>query len=313
MPEKKSSRNTFKPNVKIVKDEMVPFTRQFAEWYCELPKFDAERSITQKRAVSLQEQMRDSKWTEGHGEISVARFPDGALRRLNGQHRCWARFTLEDENFKPLIRFVIYAIKDEDEYRALYIRFDNPNTHFVRSSAHLIHMALYDTEEFEGVSKEVCTNLARGYRGWQHGFNNAQRKCPIEQIAEKLRGEYNLRAKHAAEIIVIIVNNKKALSHLARAPVFSAIFETMKYVSRAREFWTRVIDGLFDRKNDPAKILSDYLYRTGIGNKVRTRDVIKIATLDEMYAVCVKCFNFHKNGKGLTKTPPSIGPRPVAR
>lgn len=310
---KKKKKNTFAQMIEIISDNTIEFTHELAVWYCELPKFNGERNVSHQRAEALRRQMYDGKWTEGHGEISVAVFPDGSIRRLNGQHRCYARFILEDTSFVPRIRFVKYAVKDEDEYRKLYIRFDNPNTTFVRSSGHLIQMALFGTDEFEGVSKQACSYIAQGYKYWQYGFNNATRKTTIEQLAEDLRGEHNARAKHVAEIVGKISADRKTLSHLARSPVYAAIFETFKFVGIARKFWHLVLDGLFDRKDDPAKILSDYLHRTGLGNKDRSRDVVKLATQDEMYAVCVKCFSFYKNGRRLTKTPPSVGPRPTAR
>ena len=310
---KASKKNSFVSDAEIISDRMVEFTHKFATWYAELPKFEGERKINQDKAENLRKQMFEGKWSEGHGEISVAVFPDGTTFRLNGQHRCWARFLLDDENFKPKMRLVTYRVKDNDDYRKLYIRFDNPSTHQVRSSSHLVQMALFGTEEFANVSKAACAKVAMGYKFWQYGANNAGRKASIERICDELRGEANARARNAAEIIGSILANKKSVGHMARAPVYGAIFETFKYVTKAREFWQTVIDGLFDKKTDPAKILNDYLHRTGLGNKCRTREVTKLATADEMYNVCIRCFNFWVTGRPLSKTPPSNGPRATAR
>jgi len=312
MPTAKTKTNSYDPATKILEDRMIPFTFAFAVWYHELPKIRGERNINDGRAANMTALMRERKWSEGHGEISVAQFPDGTIYRLNGQHRCWARFEFGDNDFQPMIRFVKYAVQDMDEYRDLYILFDNPNTDGNRSPAHLIKIALYGTVEYEGVNSTTCNKVSQGYKNWMYGFNNASRKVTIAQLCKELRHEYNSRGRAAAAIVGQIAASS-LLKHLNRAPVFAAIFETLKYPTHASEFWQSVIDGLFVKRTDGTKVLSDYLHRTGLGNRQRNKEVTNLVAPDEMYNVCIKCFNASATGKALTKTPPGSGPKAVAK
>lgn len=310
----RSGNNSYQEAFDILSDELVPFTRELAEWYLSLPKFDGERKIDKDHSGRIVKLMESGKWTEGQGEISVAQFPDRTVFRLNGQHRCSARVALGDDNFVPLIRLVKYRVTDIDVYKDLYRRFNNPDYDKSRTSGHFAMLDLYGAPGFDGISKRACMCLAQGYRYWIAGrFSNTGRTVTTDEVITGLRNEHMGLAYKVAKIIQMFLDGGNTLTHLKRAPVFSALFETCKFPNIASAFWTKVAEGLFNNKNDPAMVLNGYLMRTGLGNKNRARNVTQLATQDEMYAVCVRCFNAHHAGKMLTKSPPSSGKRPVAK
>lgn len=277
---------------------MTQFTKKLAEAYLNLPAFnELEREISDSHVEALMSAMKGGRFLNKQAVMSIAYCEwDKLSRKLNGQHISWARWSLPDDiKYAAKIRVVKYKVRTEDEYRKLYACFDRNRT---RTTAHLGKMGLFGTPEYEGIKKSIFPYIIAGAKFWYFGAE----KTRIDDVITALRTKIKIEGRIAAEIITDARNNQ--LYHLQRGPVVGAMMETLnKSKEKAAEFWNKLIVGLFQSRTDPAKILSDYLHRTTLGSTKGDSRRTPVYG-EDMYNVCVSCFNAFKSGMPLTKTPP---------
>jgi hypothetical protein len=127
-------------------------------------------------------------------------------------------------------------------------------------------------------------------------------KVKPDVVHHALRFEFPEIGRVTGELLAYL--NSQQAYHLRRSPVVAAMMETIKAAkTKAIEFWHTLIEGLFSSKSDPAKILSDYLHRTVLGSRGVQGNRQQVPA-ETMYNVCVGCWNAHRAGRKLTKTPP---------
>jgi transcription termination factor NusB len=273
---------------RIINERRVKFNHKLADSYLCLPAFqDIEREISNEHVEHLTKSMENGSFLVHQAAISIAVCGwDNAERKLNGQHISWARSYYENNK---------YDVKTEDEYRQLYACFDRNR---VRTVSHLAKMALYGTPEYENVKKSIIPYLTSAARFWRFGASRVK----SDEVYKALRYEFPEIGRLAAELVTYVRNMQQ--NHLRRAPVIAAMMESLKCAkATAMEFWTVMVDGIFKSKTDPAKILHDYLHRTTVGSRITTTER-KTVSGEEMFNVCVACFNAYKGNMQLTKTPP---------
>jgi len=294
-----------KTKFKVLSKKKVAFTVDRAYWYLELPSFEGERAVNVAHAQRLCDQMEKGEFLFDQAEISVAKCKwDGKVRKLNGQHTCTARFGLSD-SFNPQITITEYEVKSEDEYRLLYAKFDRGQA---RTRSQVTVASLAGTPEYLEFSRQVLTNLAKGYGDWNaNGIHT--RTLPPEEIAERLRKRDRAVGTRVAPYVRDITRGGKSNSMLRRKAVYSAMFETFnKFPQASDSFWTKVISGVgFRSAMDPALHLRNYLTSVSLGEKSKNKRVAE----EEMFNVCVACFNNHKRGKMLRSCPPGKRPKRV--
>lgn len=282
---------------RIISERMVKFDHKLADMYLCLPAFqEIEREISNDHVEHLTLAMANGSFLVQQAVMSIAACGwDGKDRKLNGQHISWARSYYDKKNYEPKLKVIRYAVQTEDEYRQLYACFDRNR---VRTASHLAKMALFGTPEYEGVKKSIIPYVTSGARFWKFGGSRVK----ADEVYKALRYEFPEVGRLAAELVTYVRNMQQ--HHLRRAPVVAAMMETLKCSKpTAMEFWTVMTDGIFKSKTDPAKILNDYLHKTTVGSRVGSSDR-KSVSGEEMFNVCVACFNAYKAGMQLTKTPP---------
>jgi len=276
---------------------MSPFTKKLAESYLNLPAFnDLEREVSDSHVETLMLAMKSGLFLNRQAVMSIAFCKwDNTFRKLNGQHISWARFSLPDNvEYVDKIRVLKYEVRTEDEYRQLYACFDRNR---VRTPSHLGKMGLFGTPEYEGVKKSIFPYVIAGAKFWYFGGD----KVRIDNVIEVLRTKIKAEGRIAADIVTEARSQHHY--HLQRGPVVGAMLETLnKSKDKAVEFWNKLIVGLFQARTDPAKVLSDYLHRTALGSAGDSHRTL--VRSEDMYNVCVSCFNAFKQGMPLTKTPP---------
>jgi hypothetical protein len=282
---------------RIISERKASFTKLLAEYYLSLEEFrDIEREVSDEHVASLVRAMETGQFMNAQAVISIAVCGwDKKERKLNGQHISWARSYVERANYKPFIKVVRYKVDTEDEYRLLYKNFDRNR---VRTAAHLAKMALFDTPEYEGIRKSTIQYLCAGAKFWR--FHQERIKSDV--VHNALRYEFPDIGRTTGELLSYVISQQAY--HLKRGPVIAAMMETIKAAkSKAVEFWNMIIEGLFQSKTDPPKLLADYLHRTVLGSRsnVGTRQQV---SSEEMFNVCIGCWNAYRAGKRLTKTPP---------
>ena len=135
----------YKSPFKVLKDTMVTFNETFAGEYMSMPTFEHERGNNRLHVEHWKEVMRNDLWESGQGEITIAYCRwDKKYRRLNGQHRCLARMELNDPDFTPKIRCVVYSIVSKEEYRKAYANRDSADVVNTRKRSQIVTMLLSD-------------------------------------------------------------------------------------------------------------------------------------------------------------------------
>lgn len=293
---------------KVLKDTMVTFNEEFAGEYMSMPTYKHERGINLLNVDHWKEVMRSGLWETGQGEITIAYCRwDKKYRRLNGQHRCLARRELDDPEFTPKIRCVVYSIASEAEYRKAYANRDSSDVVNTRKRGQIVTMLLSDQFD-EKLATSLFPRLEGGYRAAKYGMTGSHRKRARE-VCDEMADDKDLVVK-AAAIMSRSESSCEATKHMRRQSVRAAIFKTVKHRPRvAHRFWTAIIDETWSGLKDPAKVLHRYLRTTDCGNSKTN----KTATPDEMHNVCIRCFNAYHAGRELSKAPTGSGATPEVR
>lgn len=288
-----------------IKREKRKFTYKLAEKYIDLPEIGVERAVSDRHVEFLAREMSQGHFLWDQASIDMVECGwDGGLRKLNGQHTCWARISLP-ESYEPTVQVNTWYVETENEWRELYSRFDR---NWSRTAGHVIHVNMFDTAEFAGVSKSVLTKLASGYRMWR--LLDDDFVDDPEVIANELRTPpMPPLARHVIRRIVAAASDKTTRVAFVRAPVIAAMLETFRRsVAKSEDFWDKSLEGVkFTSKNDPSKRLRDWLMAATLsdrgGSSIGARRQV---SRRDMWNMAVTLYNDHKAGRDR-KGPVKLG------
>lgn len=215
-------------------------------------------------------------------------------KRLNGQHTCWMRVYMPDD-WKVQIRWIRYRVTSEDDFRKLYASIDRGAP---RTRGHIVSARLYGTEEFTGFSKQTLALFQASIPVWLVEKHHERSKYIVDDVANMMQGKYNALCR-----ILWTFMDKRGLNgrghHMYRAPVIAAMLATFhKNAAAAEEFWDRVESGLdMPALTDPRYRLREFLMRACLRSP-DSKVAISIST-DEMYNVCLYCWNCYRSGQPI--------------
>jgi len=287
---KVAQKDAFKP----IKNEVVRFTSEFAQKVRDMPEFIGERRINENHVEKLAIEMEKGNFIWKNAEIALAQCSwDNTLRRVNGNHTCYARSLLEGKS--PKIEVTTYRAHTEEDFRKLYSKFDRG---YARGVGHVIDIMLIGTSEFQDVSKSTLTKLSQGYKSWT-GVTDP------DIVTNKLLYTHNHIAHKVVPYIEQILSHKSH-NYLKRAPVFGAMFETFSKCDKdSRAFWDLVISGLgFTSRYDPPKMLREWLQSHCLKNSDGSRRS-QVASSEDAYRACILAFNHHRTKKEVRAIKPT--------
>lgn len=272
------------------------FTLELAEKYIDLEELGVERAVSDNHVEFLAKEMSQGNFLWNQASLDMVECAwDGKLRKLNGQHTCWARLSLPGE-YQPLIKVNRWYVETPDEWRELYSRFDR---NWSRTAQHVIQVNLFDTVEFAGVARSVLSKLSSGYRFWR--MIDKDFEDNPEAIARELRTPPTpVLARHVLERVMVALSDTAVRAAFARAPVIAAMLETFsKNVAKSADFWDRAISGVgFTSRHDPAKRLRDWLMTVTLSDKGGGRiGVRRQVSKRDMWNNTITLYNDHKAGK----------------
>lgn len=282
----------------IVFNKKVVFDLDLAQKFIEMPTFTAERKLVDHHVDYLvNEAKRGTYLWETASLMSCDCLYDGIERRLDGHHTSWMRTFLPDEIEGLRVTWIKYSVKTENDYRLLYAAI---NRELARTPKHVIQTLLFDTEKFEGMSKQLIGCLQTGYRIFGDGKSMQERKkLSIDKIAATLKTTQHSLAIEVGNVIVRSQSLNPRFWHMKRAPVYGAMFATCsKNREMSRQFWGTVADGLdLGDTSDPRHRLRDFLLRSSVNHAAGSKKGDMVVTAEAMYNACVHMWNAHRGGE----------------
>lgn len=300
--------------LKKTADEIVDLTENRAEWLLgntkEVHEFAGDRPLKEKHVDYLVGAMRRGTFRPELVTIVVCEH-DGKLYRMNGQHTAWARIYLERKRWPCKVRMLTYRAATEEDMRRLYASIDRSSP---RSKGQVVGSYLKGSPGFEKVSDPVLRHLSQGFALWKWEASHERNANDGDAVAFHLKtGYYDLTMKVAAFLGELSQGSHK---HLLRAPVVAAMYATFEKAPQiAREFWMAVANGVgVDTASDARLRLRDKLMQTSVGLGGGASSAKAKMTQEEMFRICLRAWNRHREGKPVNQLKPgSQGKRPAVK
>lgn len=292
-------------------ERKVKLNQEIADRHLSLPSLEYERRLDNNHVAYLMNCMKRGTFRAEQCNLSTCVF-DGVEYRTNGQHTCWARTLLEDGDYEPEIRLIKYRADNEEQIRDLYATTDRA---LPRTKGHVVVARLYETEEFDGISKDTIKRLSEGLGVWLWESQTERKRHDADDRAQRLKTEHNGLAIAVARFLTANGKNSET-KHLYRGPCIGAMFATFdKNQQRASEFWEVVRTGIgVTERGDPRHSLRNNLLSASVSLGPGTLTGKKSASQEEMYRWCVLAWNAWRKGESLKVFRPMMAnPRPKVR
>jgi hypothetical protein len=309
--------------LRLLGESTRELTRDFARKTLELAEFIVagrlvDRNLLKDNVARLNREMKQGTFhfefvqiitcvcLEANGDN-----PAGTEYRMNGQHVCWARLKLTEEEDRDIkfsrIRLLRYEAQTLDDMRVLYASIDNGTS---RTHNNKINSYMAGAEGFEDCIPIIMRSLAAGVKLWlsfaesRGRYNSVQYATEIAYQLLRERRDLALRVK--GFLVDDIPVNPITRQTTFRAPVVAAMFASFSVIAGAGEFWTVVTTGLgASGGTDPRFKLHNTLRESTISTASSStardqRTGKKIVSQIGMVAQCANCWNAWRRGEQLT-------------
>lgn len=281
--------------LKVISDKKISLDARYAERYIDLPEFKGERKITEGHVQFLHDEMLAGNFNPTIVTIALAEL-NGVMFKLNGQHTCWAVWSLcqsKPEFALQGVRELKYLCDSEEQLRKMYGTFDRLLS---RSDQHVTQIHLVDTPEFGDLAPSLIKKIIPGLTMWLFESRTERARYTPEQIATLARREHADTFRRVAKFWS--GTNCHTDGHLMRQPTFAAMFATFdkdKKGDMATDFWSTVGSGVgLASRQEPRYVLREFLRTTAIlTNEKRKR----IVDGEEMYRICITAWNKWRAGE----------------
>lgn len=308
-------------DITLVKRETAILDVPFAEKILQFESFEADRPLRNKHVDYLVGTMVRGTFRPEQVDIITCDLDtvDNGKRctktyRMNGQHTCWARILLSEQDEAPrgikyTINYYHYKAKSSQGLRTLYSSIDR---NAPRTKSNVVHSYCYGTDKFEGVSKRILTLLSGGMDAWLNDTNNSDARLDADSVSHLLLNDHHTVALRVASVLDPFSAKEY---HLGRAAVVGAMFATFqKAPGAATEFWNMVKTGVgASSHDDPRLRLRDLLMTSNVGLQKASR--FKKLESEELYRLCIHAWNAHRKGLTLRQLKSAGGeaPRPKVK
>lgn len=297
----------------ILESKEIDFTMQKAEELLRLPEFivggeAVDRNLGDAHVTRLLTAMKERcfRWEQVAiitcicDEKNGGR-PKGSEYRMNGQHTAHARIYYGE--VEPLrVRYLRYQAKTLEDMRALYATIDAGRA---RTFKDKVNALLVGTPVFAGVCRTAVKNIASGYIFWQNG-GDGSRSITVEAVVSVFKtGQLKHLDATSKFLNAALKSDRMGKLIFRRAQVAGAVLWTFDTApQKAQQFWQPVLDGIGDKevleRGDPRLKLRDFLLTSAV-KKGRTER--RIVTTEEMFRICINCWNAWRAGRLLPGTP----------
>lgn len=283
--------------IKKLTDRMVKLDHAKAFWYVGLPVFRCERIAGDPHTQFLFDQMKLGRFNWDNVILATAVF-NGVTYKINGQHTCWA-VTFMPESFVVEVREKQYEVSSEEQLRALYNSFDAGKP---RSVNHRTKIEMTAIPELDSLWNNLLPQLGRAFLFWRFESSTQRSRYSSNPAAtvQLIRDGFLDLVKSVGEFYQYVGKDSK---NIRRLPVCAAMLATFNKVpSVAPDFWRPVADGTnLASKNDPRWRLREYLTTHTLG--VASSGDRTPVSPEDMYRICVHCWNKWRKNEQLTTTP----------
>lgn len=284
----------------VIEDVKIKLTKKRAVEILELDTFKGERPVNEHHVQALYEAHRAGRFMWEHVLIGLCQL-DGRLFRVNGQHTCWMRLNIDDENI--IVRQITYRVTSEQALHDLYCTFDQGKS---RSAGHISAILLSDIAG-PTIWNSALNTLSGGLKFWVFSEDREKRRIRPQDMATLIGGKYRDLFLKVGEFVQSMWDTDKACRRIS---VVAAIFATFDSApQKALDFWTPVFSGLnLESKTDPRWQLRRYLSEHGHGSGAKS-----VVTQEDTFRVCVSAWNKWRTGEqvvqGLRPTEKRLKPK----
>jgi hypothetical protein len=264
---------------RMEKPQIILLTPEMAKRLLLQNNFDSQRKPRIFWINYLANKITQNRFTTG--SIALAHH-NGTVVMVNGQHQCQAVMQVGK---KIYVTFEKYLCPEPSDVSELYREFDS---HLPRSLGDVVQVEI----DSLGLKwpKTLASRLASAGAMVLYGYpkgSNATKDVKVETIA------YFLPANH--EIIKLYAQSAKDFKHLNRGPVLTTMIASHNKCQRDWPgFWIPTRDGDNLRKNDPRKMLRDYLIEVLlVGGNTNGRHPV---TYREMLCKSITAWNAYRKG-----------------
>jgi len=279
----------------LVKNTKVNFTHDLAQRILTYQAVPWERELRNNHVSFLiREMMKDTFLAELATLATCACEEDGKEYRVNGQHTCWARLEITEEEYsaKP-ISVLKYKATTIADLRRLYASFDRGTP---RTRSNIIQAYLGDTEQFKGVTSTLVRALASAVSFWLWEKTKDRAEHGADDVA------YLMQRDHADLInkVVLYMEEKPVFCNepwLRRSPVVAAVLETFSKAQKpSEEFWNSIKIGVgFETGDDPRLRLRNMLMNSVINSSMNVSGK-KRTDQESIYRWCITAWNAWRAG-----------------
>lgn len=272
----------------VVTDRRIELTVERAIAFLEMPVFSGERNVSQTHVQYLYDQWRTGRFMWEQALIAVGML-DGASYRLNGQHTCWMRWGIDENNGKlkeePRIREIVYKVKTMEDLRGLYCTFDRNKT---RTNGHSFKALIIGSSMTDGLWTSLLGHLGAGLMMYKFGDTTEARAMAPEDMAQISLKNYPELFKSVGMLLQDLWD---AFRPLRRKGVLGALFATMEaQPTRCKDFWGPVATGLtLNEETDARYKLRQFLEKHG--HQQSSAKEASVISPEDAYRVCIGAWN----------------------
>jgi len=172
--------------LRLIKEDRVNFSKEFATKILELEEFKPDRSLVTEHVNRLVTAMKRGTFRWEQLQIIVCKL-NGKEYRMNGQHSAWARIYWEEAPHNLPVKLLRYHANTENDMRLLYSSIDRNKP---RTKGNVITSYLFASDIFPDISKRVIRHIAEGFSYWKWGIKT-QSRHDGDEISYLLQTEYN--------------------------------------------------------------------------------------------------------------------------
>lgn len=270
--------------VKVSNTVQLVDQKQAAVWLDK--RYKHQRKVSRPHVEHLAKAMADGTFSP----VSIIMFSvlNGEMHLINGQQTLHAIVRSEKPQMLPVM---FYEVSDESEEAKLYFHIDRQRRRGFEDSVRATGIC-----ETTNMMPSMIRNTARALRfikgsfGAKRGYTDY---VTDDELLEWLPWwEWEAKAIYNA----ITPCNHYDRSMVLSVPVFSVALVTMRYQpAKAREFWRQVAQDDRLERDDPRKVLRNWLISIK-GQRTRTKSEVR---LDESSRGCILAWNAYFAGKKL--------------
>jgi hypothetical protein len=275
----------------------LPLTRTMAAWVINMAAVPGERPLRPAHVGVLATAMQRGTFRSELVHIAACQcLATKTVYRANGQHTAWARESIEDEGYAPVVHLELYRVATMDGVRALYAQYDRGAP---RTKGNLLESYLADLPPFNDYGRPLRGLLGLSLVMYLWPTSSERAKHDADSVVTQMVGAYRAPLEQAA--VVLRGAPRGQVKHLWRTPVVAAMIGTVLKAPRvALEFWSSVRDGTaLTDVNDPRLRLRNALMQTAIGAK-KSRKNDDVVSSEVMHRECVAAWNAYREHRTLT-------------